>query len=250
MADAAHRSAGVHTEPLVAQHLRDQFTRLRLLPRNQAIGPFDNVDPGAEPGERLGQFEPDRAATDHDQRRGRPFDADGVAVGPVRRVAKPVDGRNRGLGAAVDHDRACDGELLTVVDRDRMGPGDPSVPADEVAALALEPVDGDLVVPVVGGLGPDPLEHRRVVRVNLDTARQFRDTARLGQRVRGADHHLARHAPVVRAFATDEVLVDPHHRESGLGELPGDGLPSWAHSDHDDVDGLGHLCHLLESVCP
>jgi hypothetical protein len=52
-------------------------------------------------------------------------------------------------------------------------------------------------------------------------ARHARNPAGLSQQVRGADHHLRRHARPVRALPTDQPRLDTSHVQPGLGQLPG-----------------------------
>ena len=61
-----------------------------------------------------------------------------------------------------------------------------------------------------------------------------------GEGVGRADHHLARHAPPVRALAADQPRLDPDHRQARLGELAGDLLAADSQPDHDNVDLVRH----------
>ncbi len=77
-------------------------------------------------------------------------------------------------------------------------------------------VDRDLVVPVVGRLVADPLRHRSPVGLDRRRTGHAVDPARLGDQVGGADHHLARDAPVVRALAADQPRLDARPRSVRL----------------------------------
>ena len=66
------------------------------------------------------------------------------------------------------------------------------------------------------------------------------DAARLGEQVGGADHHLARDAAPVRALATDEPVLDPDHRQAGLGQPAGDLLTADAQPDDDRIHRFDH----------
>jgi hypothetical protein len=112
-----------------------------------------------------------------------------------------IDGTVGSAGA--DHHRTPRLEHpLTDLHPARSGQAAPA--ADEPAALAHQPLHRDLVVPVVGGLVPDPRRHRRPARRHPDLARHPRDPARLGEQVRrpdnrasgAAEHHRVRGAAV------------------------------------------------------
>ena len=122
------------------------------------------------------------------------------------------------------------------VDLDRPGAGDPGPAPDEVAALALEAVDGHRVVPGVGGLLPDAPGHRRPVGRHDRRARHAGDAPPLGQEVRGPHHHLGGDAPPVRALTADELGLDADDVEPGLGQLLRDLLTARAEPDDDGVD--------------
>ena len=99
-----------------------------------------------------------------------------------------------------------------------------------------EPVDRDLIVPVIRGLVADPVSDDRVVRCHCRRAGHGVHPASLGEQIGGADDHLRRDAPVVRAFTTDEVTLDADHRETGLGERTGSVLSSRAESDNNNIN--------------
>ena len=98
---------------------------------------------------------------------------------PVGAPVSPSTGGNRRLGPAGEHQSARRAELLSARD-DGAAAGHGGATTDEPAALAGEPLNGDRVVPVVGGLLPDPrattaqsgrvdaLRSHRSVRVSLE----------------------------------------------------------------------------------
>ena len=110
------------------------------------------------------------------------------------------------------------------------------VAAEEQAALAGEPVDGDRVVPVVGGLVPDPAGHRRPVGMHHATA-----PAMPGIRRPSASRSAARiiildgtqpqygHSPPTSRASTPATARPAS--ASALGGV----LAAWAHADDDDV---------------
>src|SRR5205814_3606550 len=119
---------------------------------------------------------------------------------------KARDRRYRGSRTGTDDNRAAGLEAL-FTDGHPARAGEPAEAAHEPAALLDEPLDGDLVVPVVGGLLADPLGDRAPVRLHGRETGQARNAAPLGQRVRRADHHLARDTAPVRALAAAQAVL-------------------------------------------
>ena len=134
----------------------DQPAALRLLGSEDPVADLQHRDPYAEARQPLGQLGTDRPAADDDQRAGDGLDPQDVAVGPVRRVREPFDRRCDRRRAGVEHDATLRLVLLAV-HLDRARSDEPAVPAHERRPRLLEPVHGDLVVPVVGGLVADPV---------------------------------------------------------------------------------------------
>ena len=108
-----------------------------------------------------------------------------------------------------------------------------------------QPVDGNLVVPVVGGLGADPVRNHAVVRLDGRLAGQLIDVAGLGQGAGRPNDHLGRDAAVIRAFATDQVRLDAQHRATGLGQPLGHLAATWPEAEHDHVVVVGKFCWML-----
>ena len=238
VADRTGCGAGAHLDTVAAEDLREQGARLGFLGRQQAPGPLDHRDPGPEPGKNLGQFRADRPAAEHQERRRDLGGLDGFPVGPVRGAGQALDGRDERLGPRVDDDGTPGPEHIPA-HRDLARRGDPAVTAQQGAALAGEPVDRDLVVPVIGGFFPDPLGHRGPVRMYLGVPGQARDPASLGEQVRGADHHLGRDTAPVRALAADQPGLHGGHRQAGRGEPFRGVLAPRAHAQDHDI----HLVH-------
>jgi hypothetical protein len=234
VADPPQPCSGQDPDAFPAEHLADQLAGFRLLGRQQPVRGLDNSDRGPESGERLGQFHADRAAADDGERGRGLLGLQSLTIGPVGGTGQPVDRGNRWLGPGGEHQSARRAELLSAND-DGTAAGHGGATPDEPAALAGEPLNGDRVVPVIGGLLPDPPGHDRPVRLNRGISCQLADPSRLGEGVRRPDDHLARHASPVRAFPADQGRLDAHHPQARFGEASGDELPAHTKPDHDHV---------------
>ncbi len=210
---------------------------LGLLHREQSVAALDDRDLHAEAGHDLGKLKADGAAAEDQQRARQGLGLDGLAVRPIRRAGKPVDRRDDRGRARGDDDAPARHPLL-LVDLDPARPGDRRAAAHEVAALAGEAIDGDLVVPGVGGLLADPAGDRRPVGLDLGRAGEPGDAARLGERVAGADHHLGRDASPVGTLAADQGVLDADDAQAGLREPARDLFATDAQADD-------HHIHLL-----
>ena len=160
---------------------------------------------------------------------------------------RPVDRRRGRLGAGVEHD-ALAGGVRRAAHTDPAGTGEHAPAAHEAGAAVLEPLDRDGVVPVVGGLVTDPLGHRGPVGLDLRGAAEVGDPARVGDHVRGRDHHLRRHAAVVGALAADQPVLDPDDVEPGASQLDGDVLAAGSEPEHDHVDVDVDVASLVDSL--
>ena len=193
-------------------------------------------DRGAEPRERLRRARADRAAADDDHRRRQVGGLEHVAVGPERGVGQAVDRGSGGRGAGVEHD-AARGDVAGAVHLDHTGVDEPAVAPHEAHAGLLEALDGDRVVPVVGGLVADPGVHDAPVGGDLGGAGQGADPAGVGEQVRGPDRHLRGDAAPVGALAADQALVDADDVQAGLRGLGGEVLATGPEADDDEVHG-------------
>jgi hypothetical protein len=232
----ADRRSGNHPDAVRGQRGGDDLRGLGLLESQHAGGRLDERDVAAEAREGLGQLRPDGTPADDDERRGEVGGLQGVAVGPERGVGEPVDGRRRGRGPGVEHDAARRREA-PVPDLDDPRAGEAGVAPHEAHPGLLEALDGDRVLPVVGGLVADAGVHEPPVRPHLGGAGQRSHPAGVGEQVGGADRHLRRDAAPVRALAADEALVDADDGETGLRGLGGQVLTAGAEADHDEVHG-------------
>ncbi len=203
-------------------------------------------DPYAEPGEHLGQLQPDRAAAEHDQRRRQarpPRSPRGSSSSGV--PASPSIGGIAGA-VPVPRRRPRSATKVALAHRDLAR-------ADEAA----EPRTNGPPLPVKRSTAT--LSSQLSVassRIRLATGAQSGvtsaepampvDPARLGQQVGRPDHHLARHAAPVRALAADQAALDADDREARLGELAGHLLAADAQTDHDDI----HLSPPCRSAFP
>ncbi len=148
----------VHLHPLAPQDLGDQLGRLGLLGSGEARAGLDNRDAGSEAAHDLSDLQPYGPATDDEQRAGHGLGRHRTPVGPVRHVREHR--WDEGALTGGEHQGAARRDRLAL-DIHRRRAGHPGLATDEMAALALEPIDGDGVVPGVGGLLPDARGHRR-----------------------------------------------------------------------------------------
>ena len=161
---------------------------------------------------------------------------DRLVVGPVRRARETLDRRDRRRRAGVEDDAGGPASRRGRRCRDLTRPPPMSRARPRTKSPPLPRAGRPRPCrPRVGGLLADPLRDRRPVRAPPSRARQAVDAAGLGEGVRGADHHLARHAAPVRALAADEPGVDAEDVRPGFGEAPGHILPAGAEAEHDDV---------------
>ncbi len=249
---ALQLDVGQHPDPLVGEGLGEQRGGLRLVGRDQSRSVLDNGHPHAEAREDLRHLAADRSAADDDQGARELLELHGVAVGPVRRVREPVDGRDGGTGAGVEHDAAPGrvgvGGAVRLLDAhatDAVEAGDPVV--DGRAGVA-KPVDGDRVVPAGRGLLVDATRHDGPRRDDGGLARDLGGPAYLGHGVRAAHHHLGRDAPVVGTLTTDQVPVDDHDLDARLRRAAAEGFTARTRADHDQVDlTLAHGSSIPET---
>ena len=89
-----HRGAEPDVDTLGAQDPRQQVPVIGQVPRKEPGTTLDHRHRNPEPLERLGRLAGHRAATDHDQRIGRPLDLEEVLAGEDVDVGDAVDRRN------------------------------------------------------------------------------------------------------------------------------------------------------------
>ena len=109
-------------------------------------------------------------------------------------------------------------------------------PRTKRRALALEPLDRDLVVPRVGDLSRIRRATGAQSGVTIGRPGHAGDAPPLGQQVGGAHHHLGGDAAPVRALAADELGLDADDVETRLGQVLRDLLPPGAEADDDGID--------------
>ena len=199
------------------------------------VGALEHGDPHPEPAERLRELEPDRTAADDGEALGRFGHPHHLAVGPVRRVRQAFDRRDARLGAGVE-DHAARRDVLVVVDPHPALADQPPVAPDEPRSCRLQPLDRDLVVPVVGGLVADPGRDRAPGGTDVGVAGQVVDAPRLRQGVGRPDHHLRGDAAVVGALAPDQPPIHPHHGQAAPRQGGGQRLPARTQPHHHHVD--------------
>lgn len=122
------------------------------------VGHLHDRDIGTEAAERLTDLETDRSPAEHDHRRRKRLGFDRVAVGPVRDRVQTGDRGDRGASTRRDHYRSPCRVSLTI-DFDLPGADETRLASEEGPALALEALNRDLVVPVIG----------RLPRIRFDT---------------------------------------------------------------------------------
>jgi hypothetical protein len=240
-----------HVDALAAEDVGEQVARFGFLEREQTVECLDDGDVDAEAGVHLGEFRADRSAAEHDDRRRQCLGFDRLVIGPERGLGEPGDRRDTSGGAGGDDHGTC-GPVSVSVDLDDVSGDESPATTNEGSALADEAVDRDGVVPVVGGLDSDPRGDRSPVGGHGRRAGETGDPARLGERVRRADHHLRRDATPVRALTADEARLDADDGQPGSGQVSGDVLAARAHPEHDDVDRrlVGRVDRAHTAPCP
>ena len=171
--------------------------------------PWTSVTCEPTRGEELRELAADGAAAEHEQRRGHLERLGRLDVRPVvdlveprRSAGSPATSRSR--SRAGRSASSCPATWTTRRVRDD------GVAADELAALAGEPLDLGGVV----ALGDEvaPREDRPADRAS--PARAAGSAARRGHELRRPQHRLRRHARPVGALAADEAPLDERHLRS------------------------------------
>jgi hypothetical protein len=124
--------------------------------------------------------------------------------------------------------------------------GGTALATHERGTLADQSIDGDGVVPVVGGLVADAIGDERVVRRHRCRTGHAVDAPGFGQQVGATDDHLRRDAAVVRALAADEMALDADDTETLLSQRASHCLPTGAKTNDDDIDCV--FGHGVQSV--
>ena len=138
------------------------------------------------------------------------------------------------LPGGEDEGVACRDRLAA--DLDRHGARHPGLAADEATPLVTQAIDGDCVVPEVGGLLPDARGHGRPVRRHHRGARQTRDAPPLGEEVGSPDHHFGGDTTPVGALAADQLGLNADDVESGFRQLLRHLFAAGAQPDDDGID--------------
>src|SRR5205823_1927275 len=112
---------------------------------------------------------------------------------------------------------------------------------NKVAALLLETLDRDAVVPVVGCLSSDPASDRTPIGRHSRVPGKPRNATTLGQHVVRPDHHLGWDAAVIGALAAHQVAFDADHLETDFGEAFSDFLAAHTRAENDGVDLFSHF---------
>ena len=89
---------GAHGDAFAFEDLADRLRDVLVLAPDQPRTHLDNRHPGAEPPVHLREFEPDIAATDHDQVLGDAVQLQDRAVGQKRNLVDAREVRHRARG--------------------------------------------------------------------------------------------------------------------------------------------------------
>ena len=128
-----------NVDPLLAEDVADDRTRLLVHPAEQARSAFDHRHARAGPREELRELRADGSAAQHCEALRHLVGARRLDVRPVVDVLEPLDGRNGRPRARRDHELVV-AELLPV-DIDDTLARDTPLTANELTTLPGEPVD-------------------------------------------------------------------------------------------------------------
>jgi hypothetical protein len=109
------------------------------------------------------------------------------------------------------------------------------VPPTSTLDGALQALDRSAVVPRAGDLA-DTARHRRPVGRHIRRARPAGDAPALGQQFGRAHHRLRGDTAPIGALAADEVGLDAHDLQTGVGQVFRDLFPAGAQTDDDGID--------------
>ncbi len=235
---AFDRHARTERDALLFQRGRERGGGLLVLGGEDVGECLQDRDLRPEPRVDLRELDPDRPGADDHERPGRLRRLpDRLLVRPERPVLQPVDRRDRGVGSGGEHDPVgLDLRAVRELDRDADRSGCASCMKTRMPARS-------------NGAAPSPDWASMTSRARCWTARKVhghrRDphaepagVPRERRDLRAPQHHLRRDAPVVVAFAAEQIALgdgDAHafltEAERHLGAGP-------AAADHEDVEAL------------
>ena len=224
--DPLRPSTPLHSRCPRARSLGDQRAGLRLLRIEDPVHGLDTVTRLPNRANVCASSSPIAPPPSTTSDSGTVVADDRLPVGPVRRAsASPAIGGTTGADpVAMTMPRRV--RERGVADNDPTGPSRLGAPRTSRPPLPLEPVGGDLVVPVVGRLVADALRDGPEVGLcTVAVPETLVDAPRLGQQVRAADHHLAGHAAPVGALPTDQLPLDADDRRPASASRPATSSP-------------------------
>ena len=204
----------IQLDAVAAQDLTERGAQRLGLAGEHVLGRLHQGHVAAQPPHGLRHLGADRAAAEDEQAPRHGLHAGYLAVGPdAIQLTQTGDRRDHRIGAGRQDD--VPGGVAHAVDLDHARPGELARPAQQVDALARQP----LFLPGVGVVRDHEVTPgQRGGHVDLRGAGRL---ARLMGRLTGAQQRLGRDARVVRAFAADEVALDHGHPQAAVGELAG-----------------------------
>ena len=226
--DPGRGRAGADDDALVREGVLELERDLLLLAGEQLRLALDDRDARAEAAGDLRALEADRAAAEHEQRRGQlALVEEEVVAGPDRDVVEALD-RRGGEARAGRDDEVAVADLLAL-DVDHAGRDDAAVRAEQPRSGVADAAGGAAVVVVLGdavpqrdggviGLGGVVEGERR--RGRAVVAGLGGAVADLG----GVEHRLGGHAGEVRADAADPGGLDERGGAAAAGDVLRDPL--------------------------
>lgn len=232
--DPAHLDAGAHIDPVGFEGGAGELTHPGMLAGDEALGAFEDRDPGAHAAEELAQLDAHRAVADHRHRAGDLGQGGGLAVRPDLGRLEPLDRWADGLRTGSDDDVV--GFEDVVADRYPAGAGQAGVALHHDRALLLVAVDLGRVVEMADHVVPVVPQARPVDRRRLDAG----DPAGRGTGLGGAQQGLGGDAGPVGALPADQLALYDRHPLAGSQQATGGDLATGTEADHDGVETLAH----------
>ena len=234
--DAGHRRGRQDVDALVLQGLGHLGRGVGVGARRDPVVVLDDRHGRAEPGERLRQLEPDRAAAEHEQRLRQLGQLERLDVVDPGNLVQAVDGRNGGARAGRDEDPVA--RELALPHAHRSGIGEARLAVDHLVARVDEALPPGLLgadEPVRALLQLRQVEARRA---GLD-AEVGGDGTEVAQQLGRGDVLLRRLARDVGALAAPALALDDRDgrtvvRAGTVRRLPG----GRTGADDDQIEAL------------
>jgi hypothetical protein len=206
--------------------------RVRLLLRQKIQA--DDRHLRAEAAERLTEFAPDGAGTEHDEAARQFGEPEDVLVGEVLDLTQPWHREDSGARAAGD-DRPSEFEA-SPIDLDEVAADEPAFA--DVHIDAERPVTLHGVVVADAGTQPSHAFHHCGevdARAGWNMHAKLVGVPHLMRRTRRTDQSLRRHAPDVQAIAAHQMLLDERHLCPEAGRRRCSHQAGRAGADHHEV---------------